>query len=287
MCLEIPAYGHIQRMTAAASEVRFNASRAANSKPLEYLARAGFVCYGIIHLLFAWVAFQLAFGNSAQSGDQTGAMQKLASQPLGRFLLTVVVIGMVALALWQGLEAAIGESGHQTTRAKAERVISGVRAIVYLWLAWTGYKVLQGAASSQSKKSKSMTGQLMNSTGGRWLVALLGLVVIGIGVGLLWYGLKKKFEEHLNTGQMTFKVRKTVRRLGMAGYSAKGVAYGIVGLLLVVAAVKYDASKASGLDGALKALASQPLGPWLLSLVAIGIAAFGIYCFFQARFRQV
>ena len=274
-------------MTAAASEVRFTASRAANSKPLEYLARAGFVCYGIIHVLFAWVAFDLAFGNSAHEGDQTGAMQKLASQPLGKALLIVVVIGMVALALWQGLEAAIGESGQRTTRAKAERVINGIRAIVYLWLAWTGFKVLQGAGSSQSKSSKSATAHLMNSTGGRFLVGLLGLVVIGIGVGLLWYGLKRKFEEHLNIGQMRPEVYKTVRRLGMAGYSAKGTAYGIVGLLLIVAAVTYDANKATGLDGALKALANQPFGSFLLVLVAVGILAFGVYCFFQARFRQV
>jgi hypothetical protein len=274
-------------MTAAASEVRFTASRAANSKPLEYLVRAGFVCYGIIHLLFAWVALDLAFGNSVQEGDQTGAMQKLASQPLGKALLTVVVIGMVALALWQGLAAAIGESGQRTTRAKAERVISGARAVIYLWLAWTGFKVLQGASSSQSKSSKSTTAHMMNSTGGRWLVALIGLVVVGIGVGLLWYGLKKKFEERLNTVQMSPKVHKAVRRLGMAGYSAKGIAYGIVGILLVVAAATYDANKASGLDGALKTLANQPFGTWLLTLVAIGIAAFGIYCFFQARFRKV
>jgi hypothetical protein len=274
-------------MTAATSQARFAASRAANSKPLEYLARGGFVCYGIIHLLFAWVAFQLAFGNSAQEGDQTGAMQKLVSQPLGKFLLILVVIGMVALALWQGLEAAIGESGVRSARAKAERVINGVRAIVYLWLAWTGFQVVHGAGSSQAQGSKNATSHLMNSAGGRFWVGLVGLVVVGVGIGLLWYGLKKKFEEHLNTGQMSFRVRKTVRRLGMAGYSAKGIAYGIVGVLLIVAAAKYDASQASGLDGALKTLANQPFGPWLLSLVAIGIAAFGIYCFFQARYRQV
>ena len=274
-------------MTAAASQVRFTASRAANSKPLEYLARAGFVCYGIIHLLFAWVAFQVAFGDSSQEGDQTGAMQKLATQPLGKVLLVVIVIGMVALALWQGLEAAIGESGVRSTRAKFERVVNGVRAVVYLWLAWTAYQVVQGASSSQAQGSKNATSQLMNSAGGRIWVGLLGLVVVGVGIGLIWYGLKKKFEERLNTERMSFRVRRTVRRLGMAGYTAKGIAYGIAGILLVVAAAKYDANKASGLDGALKALASQAFGPWLLSLVAIGIAAFGIYCFFQARYRRV
>jgi len=48
-------------MSSATSNVKYTASRAADSKPLEYVARAGFVGYGIIHLLFAWIAFQVAF----------------------------------------------------------------------------------------------------------------------------------------------------------------------------------------------------------------------------------
>jgi len=96
-------------MPITTSHVRSTASRAANSKPLEYLARAGFVCYGVLHLLFAWVALQVAFGKSGQESDQSGALQKLASQPLGKTLVIIVVIvvimsvmGMVVrrLLLW-------------------------------------------------------------------------------------------------------------------------------------------------------------------------------------------
>jgi hypothetical protein len=274
-------------MSAATSHVRSSASRAANSKPLEYLARAGFVCYGVLHLLFAWVALQVAFGKSGEESDQSGALQKLASQPLGKTLVIIVVVGMVALAVWQAFEAAIGESGPQDKEAIAERVISGIRAIVYLWLAWIGVKVISGANASQAQSQQNTTSHVMSSTGGRWLVGLAGLVVIGIGVGLVWYGLAKKFLKHLNTQQMNSTVRKTTRRLGMAGYTAKGVAYGIVGVLILIAAIKSDAAKSRGLDGALKTLAAQSYGTWLLALVAIGIAAFGVYCFSQARYRKV
>jgi Domain of Unknown Function (DUF1206) len=274
-------------MSAATSHVRSSASRAANSKPLEYLARAGFVCYGVLHLLFAWVALQVAFGKSGEESDQSGALQKLASQPLGKTLVIIVVVGMVALAVWQAFEAAIGESGPQDKAAIAERVISGIRAIVYLWLAWIGIKVISGANASQAQSQQNTTSHLMGSTGGRWLVGLAGVVVIGVGVGLAWYGLTKKFQKHLNTQQMNPTVRKTTRRLGMAGYTAKGVAYGIVGVLVLIAAIKSDAAKSRGLDGALKTLAAQSYGTWLLALVAIGIAAFGVYCFSQARYRKV
>jgi hypothetical protein len=272
---------------SATQNVRITASRAANSKPLEYLARGGFIAYGVIHLLFAWLALQVALGDSSGETDQGGALQTIGSQTGGKYLVILIIIGMVAMAIWQAFEAAIGESGPQDKSAIAERVVSACRAILYLYFAYLGYRVLSGAANSQADSQQSAPSSLMDKSGGRWLVGLIGLVVIGVGIGLVIYGVTKKFEKHLNTAQMAPSVHQTVRRLGIGGYSAKGVAYAIVGVLIVSAAVTYDAEKARGLDGALKTLASQSYGPWLLGLIAAGIAAFGIYCFFQAKYRKV
>lgn len=272
---------------SATQHARNSASRAANSKPLEYLARGGFIAYGVIHLLFAWLALQVAFGDSSGETDQSGALQTIAKQSGGKFLVILIIIGMVAMAVWQATEAAIGESGRQGKEALAERFVSACRTILYLYFAYIGYKVISGANSSQADSQQSSASGLMESTAGRFLVGLIGVVVIGIGIGLIVYGVRKKFEDHLNTGQMNASVRRTVARLGMAGYSAKGVAYGIAGLLFLIAAVTFDAEKARGLDGALKTLAGQSYGPWLLGLVALGIAAFGVYCFFQAKYRKV
>jgi Domain of Unknown Function (DUF1206) len=274
-------------MSSATQQVRSTASRAADSKPLEYLARGGFVCYGVIHLLFAWLALQLAFGHSGNESDQSGALQYLAQQPAGKFLLVLLIIGMIALALWQLFEAVVGESGPRNKRAIAERVVSGCRVVVYGYFAYLAIKVLSGANASQAQNQQKTTSHLMDSTGGRWLVGLAGVVVVGVGVGLAVYGLLKKFEEHMHTAQMRASVRTTVRRLGMAGYAAKGVAYAIMGGLLVSAAVTYDPKKARGLDGALKTLPGHGWGVWLLVLIALGIAAFGVFCFFQARYRKV
>jgi hypothetical protein len=272
---------------SATQQARSTASRAADSKPLEYLARGGFIVYGVIHLLFAWLALQVALGDSKGESDQSGALQSLAGKPFGKTMLVIAVIGMIALALWQAFEAAIGESGPQDKEAVAERVVSGVRAVIYLSFAWIAIRVLQGANASTGDSQEKGASSLMANSGGRWLVGLIGLVVVGVGIGLVIYGVTKKFEKHLNTQQMSPSVRKTTRRLGVAGYSAKGVAYAIAGGLIVAAAVTYDAEKARGLDAALRLLAEQSYGPWLLGLVALGIAAFGVYCFSQARYRKV
>ena len=272
---------------SAPQQARSTASRAADSKPLELLARGGFIVYGVIHLLFAWLALQVALGDSKGESDQSGALQSLAGKPFGKTMLVIAVIGMVALAIWQAFEAAMGESGPQDKEAIAERVVSGVRAIIYLSFAWTAIRVLQGSNASTGDSQQKGAAGLMGNTGGRFLVGLIGVVVVGVGIGLVVYGVTKKFEKHLNTQQMNATVRKTTRRLGIAGYSAKGVAYAIAGGLIVAAAVTYEPEKARGLDAALKALAAQSYGPWLLGLIALGIAAFGVYCFSQAKYRKV
>ncbi|MGW0435541.1 DUF1206 domain-containing protein [Micromonospora sp. NPDC003197] len=263
------------------------ATRTADNGLLETLARAGFIGYGLVHLLFAWLALQIAFDRPTEEGDQSGALRTLAAQPLGKFLVVAICVGLVAMAVWQALEAAVGHRDEQGRQRLLERITSAGRALVYLYFAWTAVKVVRNAASSSADKQQALTEQLMASTGGRWLVGLAGLGLAALGVGLVYYGAVKRFERHLKTEQMSAQVRKVSRRLGMAGYAAKGVAYGIAGLLVLVAAVRYDPEKARGLDGALHTLREQPYGAVLLVLVALGIACFATFCLVQSKYRKV
>jgi hypothetical protein len=277
----------LQDMPSASSNVKNTASRAADSKSLEYLARGGFVAYGVIHLLFAWVVLQVAFNGSRQESDQAGALQSLAGNGFGKVLLGIIAVGMIGLALWQGFEAALGTGGEQDKQAIAERVVSGIRAGLYIYLAYLAFNVIRGANSSISNNQKNRSAGIMAHSGGRWLVGIAGLVILGVGIGIFVYGLLKKFEKRIDMQRMTPTVRKSTRRLGMAGYMAKGFAYAVAGVLVVTAAVTYDPEKARGLDSALKTLAGQPWGAWLLGLIALGLAAFGVFCFSQAKYRRV
>ena len=48
----------------------------------------------------------------------------------------------------------------------------------------------------------------------------------------------------------------------------------------------YDPKKASGLDGAMRTIAQAPFGGIVLTLVALGLAAFGAFCFARARYPE-
>src|SRR4051794_32247506 len=261
------------------------ARRAGHSDALKALARFGFVSYGVMHGLLAWLALQIAFGHPPQEGDQSGAFQFLAQETFGKVLLVLIAIGLIALTLWQVASAAVGHTDEEGKRRMAERAFSGARAIIYGVLAYQAVKTIAGAGGSSAQKQQNATGGLLSSTGGAWLVGIIGLVILGFGIGMAVYGIMAKFERKL-TG-MDQKTRHTVRLLGRVGYTAKGAAFAIVGVLFVWAAITRDSSKSRGLDQALRTLADQPLGPWLLGLVALGFLAFGVFCGFQARYRKV
>lgn len=67
---------------------------------------------------------------------------------------------------------------------------------------------------------------------------------------------------------------------------ARGVVFGMVAVLLGIAALAHDPSRSGGLDAALRTLAAQPFGTVLLIVVAAGVAAFGAYCFGAARAQR-
>jgi Domain of Unknown Function (DUF1206) len=263
------------------------ARQAAHSRPLELLTRFGLITYGVMHAIIGWLALQIAWGHPPAEGDQSGAFQFLASKPLGKVLLILVVIGLAAMTIWQALSAAVGHTDEQGRRRVLERVFSGGRAIVYGVLAWTAFRIVIGSGTSSAQKQQNATSSLLSSTGGRWLVALIGLAVLGFGVGMAIYGLTAAFERKLETARMNEGTRRTTRLLGRIGYAAKGVAFAIVGILLLVAAVRKEPNRSRGLDAALRTLADQPFGGWLLTIVALGFVAFAVFCLFQSRYRKV
>jgi hypothetical protein len=238
--------------------------------------------YGVVHLLIAWLALQLAFGDSSGAANQRGAMRQLAQQSFGKPLLWVIALGFVALAIWQAFDAVWGHRKHDGAKRTFKRVGSAGKVVLYLVLAYTAVKTAVGSSSSSSSKD-GMTATVMSWPLGQVIVGLGGLAIVAVGGYLVSRAVRKSFENDLQPQATSGATGTTVVRLGQIGYTAKGVALAIVGLLFIWAAVTYDPKKAGGLDAALHRLVAQPFGPWLLAVVAVGIGCFGVFCFFWAK----
>jgi hypothetical protein len=86
---------------------------------------------------------------------------------------------------------------------------------------------------------------------------------------------------------MSEKQRHFAIEAGKLGYMSRGFVFGIIGALLVKAGLNSNANEARGLDGALNVLAQREFGAVILAVVAVGLAAYGVYLFVEARYRRV
>ena len=262
------------------------AEQATGSAPLELLARGGLIAYGVVHLLIGWLALQIAWGGSGKSADSSGALKTLAGQPFGKALLWLIVIGLLALALWQAGIAIWGHRNLEASKRTRKRIISAARVIIYAALAFSAAALARGAGSSSSQSQKQATAGVLDWPGGRVIVIGAGLLIIAVGLAHIAKALKQSFLEDLDTSSMSAQSRRAVVRLGSGGYLAKGVALGVVGGLLTYATVTYDRQR-TGLDGAMQTIVEQPFGKFLLTAVAAGFLAFGLFAFVQSRYRQM
>ena len=122
---------------------------------------------------------------------------------------------------------------------------------------------------------------------GSWTVALAGVVVIAVGIYQCWRGYHRNFERKLDLAELGGTARLWIVRTCSFGIAARGAVFCVAGIFLVQAGLQSDASKARGLSGSLGALQSQPFGHYLFGLVAVGLAAFGIYCCMRARYERI
>lgn len=267
-------------MNASATHIARDAS---NSSALQLLARLGFAVNGLLHILIGSLAITVAVGAGSGSADQSGALAQLASNPGGVFLLWTVVVGMFALGLWLVVSAFVMQGDPK--RKWAARLSNVAKAIVYFALGATALTFARGGSSSSAGSTQSASSSLLSSPGGAILLFLAGVAVLGVAGYFVYKGAAQKFRSDLSVPGGT--VGRVVVALGVVGYIAKGMALAVVAILVGVAALTSDASKSTGLDGALKALAALPYGTIALILIGIGLIAYGVYCFVRARRAQL
>ena len=264
--------------------------RAAHSTWLERLGRAGLTARGLLYLVVAALAVQVAQGHREARADKQGALQTVVRQPLGRLLVLLLAVGFAGYALWRLVEAAVGPPGESDRRkATVKRIGYAARAGLYAFFSASAVKLFlwsnQAAASDNAEGD--WTARVLNWPGGTWLVQVTGLVVIGAAVYIGWRGVSGKFRKRLKSLEMGPGMRHVVRVVGTVGMVARMLITFVIGAFLIGAARAHDPGQAVGIDGALKRLADGRFGPLLLVLVAAGLAAYGLYSLAEARYRRV
>ena len=255
---------------------------------LTHVARVGLLAYGAMHLLIGYLAVRLAWRLRGADADQTGALQLVADGPGGRVLLWAIGLGMLALALWQAGEVLLWWRG---LLDRAHRVRTAVvcakclaKALVYGLLAVTALLFAVGAGYEADERLQDLTDETLDLPGGSAVVFVAAAGVVAVGLYTLVRGFTGGFMRDIDLPAAPDHWEPLIEGLGRVGYVAKGIAFGLVGILLWRAAASADVSAATGLDGALTVIAGVAAGPWLLTAIAVGFAAFGVYALARARY---
>jgi hypothetical protein len=259
-----------------------------------WLARIGLVAKGVSFGLVGALAVKLALGNGGKATSRQGALATIGDESFGKVLLVLLAFGFAAYAIWRFVQA-FAEREDDEGEAKGEakkwgkRVGYVGRGLIYAGLTVTTVKLLANASGgeSQNEQARKSTATVLELPAGRWLVGLVGLAIIGAGVWNLYRGLTRKFADRWRSGEMSENERRWGARIGFAGHLARALVFGLIGLFVTKAAVEYDPKESIGLDGALQKLVNTDYGPYLLGITAVGLICYGLYCFVDARYRDV
>lgn len=253
---------------------------------IEYLARLGYRALGTVYIIIGFFAAAAGLGiGVVKTADRGDAIRFILHQPFGRMILLILSLGLAGYAIWRlicGLRDA--ENWGSDAKGLAIRFGSVVRGLVYGGIAIEVFRLAlrqTGGRPGGDAQTRHWIARAMDKPHGYWLVAIAGLSVLGYGVFQIYCAWKAKLERnvHIPHGVLT-----AISRLGLA---ARGVVFLIIGSSLLFAAAQHDPGEARGTSGALRELASQPFGSHLLTLVGVGLVAYGVYAFLNARYRYI
>lgn len=257
---------------------------------LRWMARCGFVAEGLVYMLIGGFALVVAFEPGQRPQGSAGALAQLGDTPPGAAMLVVLAAGLVGFVLWQGTQA-LFDPEHRSDRWSLQRMTvrlgclmnAALHAVLVGDAAW--HVLIAGGETDHGRTQAHWTWRVMQLPLGRWAVALTGIGIVLFGLFQFYRAATGVRDKDLDLSRT--RLRIPLVTLGVLGCVARGIVFALVGLFLVHAAWRYNATQATGVAGALSTLKAQPYGPWLLGAVASGLIAYGLFQIAKACFRVI
>jgi hypothetical protein len=270
---------------------------AAEHPGLVKIGRAGWFAKGVVYVIAGVLALSVAVKASGwtasasatgtQEASPTGAIKTVAGSSGGTLLLWLLAIGMLLYAGWRLVSALL--PGGTDAKAWIHRVGYVVSAVIYTTFAFSAIALARHASQTPdgNKKVTDISAAIMEHSAGRLVVGAVGAIVIAAGLYRIAKGVTMDVNDELDlSGMAPARVRWT-QRFGAVGEVGRGIGIGLVGVFMLRAAITYNANEATGLDGALRRLATEWWGVVVVVVVGIGFAAYGIFCLTTFTHRRL
>jgi hypothetical protein len=233
------------------------------------------------------IAIDGLWGDGADGGEaeasQSGAIVEIAETSFGTMVLWVIAIGLALYVVWRLISIVLpAENSAKTWLTRIGYLVSAATYSVLIWTAVSFARHRASGADSEDAKVERFTRELMEKSGGRWLVGLIGVVLIGVGAYFVVKGIKATFRDELEPGAVGPVSHDAIVTLGRVGWAGRGIVMALVGWFFASAAVQFRAEEAKGFDGALRDTTGSTLGALLVAFAAVALAVYGLFCVISA-----
>jgi len=256
---------------------------------LEWAGRLGYAARGVVYLGLGAIVLLAAVDMTPRARGAKAMLAAWAAWPPGLVIVALVSLGLLGFAVWRGLQAGLDADRQGVSpKAIAVRVGQAVSGLIYGGLGLCGLELLDAfedvGEADEEQAAHGAAAAILNWPYGETLLLLAGLTLVGVGIGNVIQGLMQDFSKRLSCDARLCRV---VAPLARIGYGARGLATLPAGVFLIKAGLEARSADVHSWGGALQALERQPLGSWVLGLIALGLAAFGLFGLVEAAFRRI
>jgi hypothetical protein len=271
----------------AAQEVEQESRKIATNPNFAWLARLGYLARAIVYLIIGGLALAAAVSRRGPTPGVRGALLDLVHAPFGQILAFAIGVGMLAFAIWRSVQALADTDNRDFSFGGVMIRLGGlISAGIYVSLAVYATAIAFGwhsaatrAASSGNAGVRSWSARALGLPGGREALAVVGSIVVGVGIAQIVLGWQGHYRRHL---ALRGRKKKWLNPICKFGLIARGIVFVIIGIFVCVAALQAKPAAARGFGGALQSLLAQPFGRVLLFIVALGLLAFAVYSVIEA-----
>ena len=267
-----------------------NAVKRLAANPLvELLERLGYAVRGALYAVMGLLALGIALRiGGGQTTDLSGSLVFLISNPFGKLVLIIIVVGLAAYSLW-GFIRAIYDPLNRGSDASGYLARLGfvTSALSYAAIVVFSLRILTGSGGSSGESTQKTIASILNHPGGGSVTVIIGLIAIGVGLGQFLEAYRATFAKDLKGTEMSERERKRSIALGRFGMFARGVVFLVIGWFIVQAGLHHDPGQVQGFGGAFQFLLNQPFGRVLMGIVALGFVALGLHSFACARWIRL
>jgi hypothetical protein len=256
-------------------------------KSVTLLARAGLIAKGFVYCTSGLLALMAALhiGNeSSKEADSSGVLYFLNDSSVGSWLLPLLALGLLCYSVWRFTEAYQHTKGSNKDWKKAARYI--LSGLAYVLLALSAIKIVLDKDKKGGDSQQAFAGELLSKPFGQWLLGIAAVIIAGIGIYQVYYGLSEKYRKHVQNMSLHTKHANLMLGAGKIGYVARGIVWLIIGYLMMQAAIASSSSQAGDSGEAFSFIQQSPMGKYLLAALGVGLIGYGCFNFIRARYEN-